>query len=153
SATRGGEGLCSAARRARDPLVVFDLRAMAEGKELPLPAAQEPLRPLRTPVRVRYQLLEGKSVSSDVFDGDLREISSSGALLHTSRPLRSLSNLKMKVLPPSTSEELCGDLYAKVVEVRAEAAGLARLRFTSVPPDIAVCLKSLLDAPAEPPDP
>jgi adenylate cyclase len=144
-----GDRLVIEAKGAREPIVVFDLRAMGEGKELALPDAQEPLKPLRTPVPVRYQLLEGKSVASDVFDGDLREISASGALLHTSRPLRSLSNLKMKVLPPATGQELCGDLYAKVVEVQADAEGLARLRFTSVPPDIAVCLKSLLEAPPE----
>src|SRR5262245_44397906 len=147
-----GERLVIEAKGAREPIVVFDLRAMGEDKGLSLPDAQEPLQPLRMPVPVRYQLLEGKSVASDVFDGDLREISTSGALLHTSRPLRSLSNLKMKVVPPTTGEELCGDLYAKVVEVRAEAEGLARLRFTSVPPDIAVCLKSRLAAPAEPSD-
>jgi class 3 adenylate cyclase/CheY-like chemotaxis protein len=140
-----GERLVIDAKGAREPIVVYDLRGMGEKDELALPDGQEALRPLPTPIPVRYQLLEGKSVAGGTFDGSLREVSASGALLQTSRPLRSLSNLKMKVLPPKTGSELCGDLYAKVVEVRAEAEGLARLRFTSVPSDVEACLKALLE--------
>jgi class 3 adenylate cyclase/CheY-like chemotaxis protein len=141
---RVGERLVIDAKGAREPIVVYDLRGMGDTEELALPDAEEPLRPLHAPVRVRYQLLEGKSVAGGTFDGSLREVSGSGALLQATRPLRSLSNLKIKVTAPDTGAELSGDLYAKVVEVRPEAEGLARLRFTSVAPDVAACLDALL---------
>ena len=141
---RTGDRLVIDAKGAKEPIVVYDLRGMGDADEFEVPDGQEPLRPLPSPVPVRYQLLEGKSVAGGIFEGTLREVSHSGALLQTSRPLRSLSNLKMKLLPPPKGEELCGDLYAKVVEVRTDEVGLARLRFTSVPPDIEVCLKALL---------
>ena len=65
-------------------------------------------------------------------------------MLRSDRGLRSLSDLKVKLMPGGQAQAVCGDLYAKVVGVRDEDAALFRLRFTSVPKDVEACLKAIL---------
>jgi class 3 adenylate cyclase len=139
-----GERFVIDAKGAREPIVVHDLLGIAGEGGASLPAGGELFVALAAELPVEYHVMAGKTVGGEAFSGGFVELSARGAVLRSDRGLRSLSDLKMKLKPGGQPEEVCGDLYAKVVGVRDEHGALFRLRFTSVPKDVDACLKAIL---------
>jgi class 3 adenylate cyclase len=139
-----GERFVIDAKGAREPIVVFDLLGLSGEGGAALPSRGETYVPLRAELPVEYHVMAGKTAGAETFRGGLLELSAKGGVLHSDRGLRSLSDLKMKLKPVGRTEELCGDLYAKIIGISDEQKALYRLRFTSVPQDVEVCLRALL---------
>jgi class 3 adenylate cyclase len=137
-----GDRLSIAAKGAREPLTVFELRGIAGGYDLYLFEKRDEMRPLARELAVRYWVVEDKRVGTEAFDGHFVSLAVTGGLVRPARGLRLLSNLKLVLLPED--EEAKGDLYGKVVERREEGEGLFAVRFTSVPPAIEQWLRRRL---------
>jgi len=127
-----GERLTIEAKGAGAPLALYSLRGIGGEYGLFLHEREERSLPLSRPIDARYQILEGKGVGRETFTGTLVEVSRHGASMRCAQGIRPLSNLKM-VLDPALG--LRGDLYAKVLSGSSGAEDVARLHFTSVPPD------------------
>jgi len=137
-----GDRLQIAAKGAKEPLTVFELRGIGGGYDLFLFEKRAEMRPLAVELAVRYWVVEDKRVGTEAFDGRFVALSVTGGLVRPARGLRLLSNLKLVLLPDG--EEPKGDLYGKVVERREEGEGLFAVRFTSVPPAIEAWLRGRL---------
>jgi adenylate cyclase len=140
-----GERYAIDAKGAKEPIVVHDLLGIGGEQAVALPGRSEIFVPLRHELPVEYSVMAGKTAGAETFSGGFVELSATGAVLHSGRGLRSLSDLKLKLHPGGRAEAVCGDLYAKVVGTRGEEGDLFRLRFTSVPGDVEACLKAILD--------
>jgi class 3 adenylate cyclase len=103
------------------------------GLELPPPAIE--LRALPRPLPVQFTVLEEKFVGRTVYAGELIEVSEGQARLRASPAPAVLSNLKILV---ATSPEgnPDGEIYGKVVDVAVGPPDHARIRFTSVTPEL-----------------
>jgi len=145
-----GERFSIDAKGAREPVIVYDLLGIGGEQKVSLPAKRELFVPLKHEMPVEYSLMAGKTVGAEVFNGGFLELSATGGVLRSDRGLRSLSDLKMKVRTGGKAEEVCGDLYAKVVGTRGEQGDLFRVRFTSVPKDVEVCLRAILEEAQRP---
>jgi adenylate cyclase len=139
---RVGERLSIVAKGSKEPIAVYELRGVGGEYEVSLEEREDAPRRLAEPVQFRFQVLEGKHVAPEMFDGVFVKLSSSGAEMRTDRGLRPLSNLKI-ILAHGTSEAI-DDVYAKVVEVRGEEDVFFGIRFTSVPPAAEAWLAALL---------
>jgi adenylate cyclase len=140
-----GERFSIDAKGAREPIVVYDLLGIGGEHKVALPSRRELYVTLKHEMPVEYCLMAGKTAGVEVFAGGLVELSKTGGVLRSDRGLRSLSDLKVKVRAGGRAEEVCGDLYAKVVGTRGEQGHLFRLRFTSVPKDVEACLSAILE--------
>jgi adenylate cyclase len=140
-----GDRITVDAKGARGPLAVYDLRGLGGEYRLFLSQRRAAAVRLDPEVAVRFNVLEGKLVGTETLEGSFVELSTRGAVMRTSRPLRALSNLKIRVWP--RGEELPGDLYGKVVDQRkSEGADLYAIRFTSIPGEVESWLSRVLPA-------
>jgi len=97
--------------------------------DLALPTRDEELKPLETPIPVKWAVLDGKHLGEDRSLGDLVALSDTSGLLRADIGLEVLANVLFTLV--DTPE--AGEVYAKVVAVSAEGA---TLRFTSLPPQV-----------------
>ena len=107
---------------------------LPEKKDIPLTALKEVLE-------MEFNVLAGKHASNDLVVGKINEFTLEEAILESSQELEKLNNLKI------TSLRIKGrfykvDVYAKVIKVID--SGKARLNFTSVPPESAEIMKTIL---------
>ncbi|HVQ30177.1 MAG TPA: adenylate/guanylate cyclase domain-containing protein [Vicinamibacteria bacterium] len=143
-----GERFTIDAKGAREPLVVYDLLGVTGENAVSLPARSEAFVPLRRELGVDFSVMAGKTVGAERFPGGFVEISASGGVLRSARGLRALSDLKMTLMPAGRAP--VPELYAKVLGSRGKEADLFRVRFTSVPAEVAALLRDLLnEAPAQ----
>jgi adenylate cyclase len=142
-----GEKLTIEAKGSAEPIALYDLRGIGGDYGLFLPERDDPPLRLASEVPARYHLLEGKNVGAEAFAGDFVELAARGGVMRSAQRLRALSNLKIQLQPPS--DMLSGGLYAKVMGAQDGPENFARLRFTSVPPDVEAWLKRTLRAPAQ----
>lgn len=142
------------------PVILYEVSGISGTFNVFLPEDQDVFIALKEPIPVQYSLLEGKYLTEEQFEGTLVRLSAKGGeIVSTHRP-DGFSNLKLKlVLHPdrmgrATSQtgpleqsgaetELFRDLYAKVMNKPSEEANGFFIRFTSVPPTIAVALQNL----------
>jgi class 3 adenylate cyclase len=103
------------------------------GLELPSPAMA--LRTLDAPLGVRFTVLEEKFVGRTVYEGELLAVSEREAQLRSTPAPAVLSNLKMLVAASGAGNP-DGEFYGKVLEIAAGPPDVARIRFTSVTPDL-----------------
>jgi class 3 adenylate cyclase len=125
---RVGDRLAIDAKGTREPIVVFDLRGVADES---LPDAADEVVPLPEPLSALCHVVEGKRVEAEAFEVQVVELSAHGATVASSRRLRPLSNLKLE-LRPAGREAV--EVYAKVLSLTDE--GSVSVRFTSLPAEI-----------------
>jgi adenylate cyclase len=127
---------------AAHSLQLHEVGGIGAPHNLALPARREALRALPQPLRVRFAVLEEKFAGRTVHDGRLMAISESEAGIESVLALAPLSNLKIPVEPGSGANPP-GEIYAKVIRSAASASDVARLRFTSVTPELKAWLRSM----------
>jgi adenylate cyclase len=106
-----------------------------------LGARAVPPVPLKTPVRVRCYILEGKQAAGAPIAGAIAALSPSEAVIDVERPFRQLTDLRL-VLVGGEGEELGEPLYAKVLP--SGGGGQVAVRFTAVSPASAEWIRETL---------
>jgi class 3 adenylate cyclase len=130
------------AKGAREPMLAYDLRGIGEPWNVALPVPEHTTVRLTRPVSVRYFKIDGKQVSEQAALGLMVALSSKGADMQAEEVVAPLTNLKLHVLH-ADGREVPGDLYAKVVESTGGAKASFSVRFTSMPPEVEIFIKSL----------
>ena len=138
---RVGARLAIDAKGTREPIVVYDLRAVGEEA---LPDAAEEAVPLPDAIRALCHVVEGKRVDAEAFGAEVIELSSHGATVLSPRRLRPLSNLKLEFRPAGQDPV---EIYAKVVSVAP--GGSVTVRFTSLPAKVEGWLREVLEGVRE----
>jgi adenylate cyclase len=124
-----GERLTFEAKGFKDPVVVHDLRGVGGRHQLFLPAWEDALVPLASPLPVSVTMLDGKQMGAATFEGALVAAGRASAALRTATALPPLSNLRLRIAAAGGNAEI----YAKVTGTAAE--GAVTLRFTSADPE------------------
>jgi adenylate cyclase len=128
------------------PLPFYELRAITTPTRLELPV-RENRKALRIPVRipVSYQLLQGKSILPDTYEGEVIDISYGGMLITAAMPIDQFADIKMSVnLSPFHKTPV--DLYAKAMYVQAKGNGTeVGLEFTIIDDATSATLKNFVD--------
>jgi hypothetical protein len=128
------------AKGAKAPIFVYQLKGLGTvDAGLFVPEHKDPRTKLASPLRVRCWKLEGKTVSDEVIEGEIHELSASEAVLRAAVVFEALTNLKLRLVLADGSER-DADVYVKVTESATEGSVL---RFTAVPPDVEPDLKKL----------
>lgn len=116
-------------------LQLYEVGGIGEPFNLSLPARAETLCLLPQPMPVIFTVLEEKFVGRTVHEGILSALSASEAVIESDLSLAQLSNLKIDIKPAAESNP-GGEIYAKVIDLIAGSADKARIRFTSVSPEL-----------------
>lgn len=118
-------------------VTLFDVTGIGAPHDLALPSSHGALHPLPLPVPVQCLLIEDKAVGRGAHDGTLVACSMRDGELLTTAPLAALSNVKLLFDgAPDGHGAPAGEIYAKVTRVGDGRAQPARLRFTSMSPDV-----------------
>ena len=129
-----------------DPISIYDVQAIGAPYNLTLPSRTETFVSLATPLSFRFTILDGQHMTNEVLTGSIISLAPNGAVMHADQPLESLSNLKIMLPSAQDSNEILGDLYAKIVDTGA-ATGLTEnhhmIRFTAIPEQVAEALRGL----------
>ena len=109
---------------------------LPEKKDLPLTTLNETLE-------MEYTVLAGKHASDDLYIGKINDFGMEESIVNADIEVEKLDNLKI------TSLRIKGryyktDLYAKVIKVIGKSPNQFRMNFTSVPPESAEIMKSIL---------
>ena len=132
---------------ASQSLRLFEIGSMGAPFELELPNRLAALTPLPQPLPVRFTVLEEKLVGRTVQEGWLTALSEFAGSLQTDVALTVLSNLRLTVgATPSGNPE--GEVYAKVNAAPASVSGEARIRFTSLSPELKTWIQRTAARPA-----
>jgi class 3 adenylate cyclase/CheY-like chemotaxis protein len=120
-------------------ITLFDVRGIGAPYDLALLESLVVMHPLPTPLAVQCLLLEDKAVGRVAHDGSLVACSLRDGELITTAPLVPLSNVKLLVA--GTAADVAGgapagEIYAKVTSAADGDTQRARLRFTSVSPEL-----------------
>lgn len=131
------------AKGIREPIDLYDVRGIAGEFNQFLPKEEIKLIPLKQPLQVQYRVVEGKSLSDELFQGSLVELSEKSAALQAHHPIDRLTNLVISVLVESNNSSELWDVYAKVVDVLEPNPPRLHVRFTSVPPAVTSLFQTL----------
>jgi adenylate cyclase len=112
--------------------------------DLSLPLRSEALSRLPQRLPIQFTVLEEKFVGRTVHEGWLISVSNSEAGIESGTSLVPLSNLKLS-LAPVTGVCPGGEIYAKVLA--HAGSGEARIRFTSVSPELRTWMQQLAASP------
>ena len=142
----GMENEVNAKGIAQPPLRLYELLSISHPEKIKLPV-RDNRRALRIKISlpVSYQLLDGKSVLPDVYEGHVVDISYGGMMINTPILMNQFSDVKMKVnLSPLMTEPL--DIYAKAlyVQQKGEATEVG-LAFRIIDDTTSAAVKSLVD--------
>ncbi len=124
-------------------LLLHEIGGMGEPFGLSLPSRSLPLHPLASPLPVQFTVLEEKFVARTVHEGHLTAASALEASIESPLPLAVLSNLKIAVAAGSPGNP-AGEIYGKVLESVVRTPNRARVRFTSVTPELKAWVSELL---------
>jgi adenylate cyclase len=120
---------------ASGSLQLHEVSSIGEPFNLSLPGMSKALRPLPQPLPVQFTVLEEKFVGRTVHQGRLACVSDSEAGMESELALVPLTNLKID-LEAVAGANPGGEIYAKVIGEPAGSSRQARIRFTSVTPDL-----------------
>ncbi|HSU57496.1 MAG TPA: adenylate/guanylate cyclase domain-containing protein [Candidatus Dormibacteraeota bacterium] len=120
---------------AAQPLDLLQVSGIGAPFNLYLPSLSTALVPLANPWPVRFTVLEEKMVGRTVCEGRLLALSSREAELTSDFKLVPLSNIKAE-LGPNGDGKPGGEIYAKVMSASTASSGAARIRFTSLSPEV-----------------
>jgi class 3 adenylate cyclase/AmiR/NasT family two-component response regulator len=136
-----GQRVTFQAKGFKDPIDVYDLLGVTGERSVRLPARDDHLEPLPSPLPVSVSVLEGKQMSDTTVAGTLVRASTSAATLKLGRPLAAFANLRLR-LQDAAGATRPGDLYAKVVSGEPDADGGLLVRFTSADPEVMDALRA-----------
>lgn len=105
-----------------------------------MPKIEAELFPVRPEIALTYSLIDGKHINSTQYRATLVKLSEELAEIKTERLIEPLSNIKINLDLGLTSDEEPGDIYAKVLKKCSVYEPFFLIRFTSMPPEIAVHL-------------
>lgn len=115
---------------------------IGEPFNLSLSSRSETLCPLPQALHIHFTVLEEKFAGRTVHEGRLASLSESEAVIESGLALALLSNLKI-TLGPVAGTCPGGEIYAKVVGPANGTSPSARIRFTSVTPELRTWLQRL----------
>jgi adenylate cyclase len=121
-------------------LQLYEVGGIGEPFNLSLPARSAALCALPQPLPISFTVLEEKFLGRMVHAGRLAALSESEAGIESELSLVPLSNLKIE-LKPVTGANPGGEIYAKVIDAAAAASRQARIRFTSLSPELKVWVR------------
>ena len=124
------------AKGTREPIVVYELRAIGEAQ---VPTAVDEVVTLPQVLDAVCHVVSGKKVQAEGFAARVLELSQRGGTLLAYRRVRMLSNLKIDIWPPNRQPF---EVYAKVVHTSRD--GTLGVRFVAGPTDASNRLKELL---------
>jgi adenylate cyclase len=138
---------------AKAPLQLHEVGGIGEPFNLALPSRTTELWPLPQPWPIRFTVLEEKFVGRTAHEGRLPAVSETEAGIASETALVPLSNVKIELQAiPGTHPG--GEIYAKVIGPAGDSSRLTRIRFTSVSPELKVCIQQtaarLASAPGAP---
>jgi adenylate cyclase len=120
---------------ATHSLQLHEIGGIGEPFNLSLPSRSGALSPLPQPLPVRFTVLEEKFVGRTVYEGYLTALSDVEASIQSPLALPLLSNVKITVAVTPHNNP-AGEIYGKVLGEVADTPGHARIRFTSVTPEL-----------------
>jgi len=123
-------------------LVLYEIGAMGEPLWLSLPSKGLPLTALKTPLPIRFTVLEEKFVGRTVHKGWLTEVSALEAAMGSDLRPAVLSNLQISVAATALGNPV-GEIYGKVIESVATTPGGVKIRFASVTPELKTWIRAL----------
>ncbi len=133
----------------KEPITIYEISGISGKHNLFLPAQKDEYccLPEEICLQFHYALLDGKHIENSLFTGSLVKLSTKGAEVRPEHREgnavpQPLSNIKLNFVTQENPKQLSDDIYAKVLEKRAENENFC-IRFTSLPPDIEVMLKNL----------
>jgi len=91
-------------------------------------------------IPVHYQVIQGKQLTGEIFQGCLIKLSANTAELRLQHPVELLSNLQINLVTGTEKVRGLGDIYAKVVNISNHSQNQFCVHFTAVPPEIAALL-------------
>jgi adenylate cyclase len=96
--------------------------------ELAVPVDRALFLDLVEPIPVRFALLEGKSVSGFLHDGDIAALSSTGARIVSDADVSELDELRIEIVGTEGEDDVC---YAKVIDLGAGLEAVFTVRFST----------------------
>jgi class 3 adenylate cyclase len=120
---------------AAGSLQLYEIGGIGEPFNLSLPSRSVALCPLPQPLPVSFTVLEEKFAGRTIHAGRLVALSESEAGIESEVALVALSNLKIE-LKAGMEAQPGGEIYAKVISAAAANSPPARIRFTSVSPEL-----------------
>lgn len=130
---------------AKRSLQLYEIGGMGAPFNLALPVRSTELFPLPSAAPIRFTVLEEKFVGRTVHQGSLLAVAEREGGIESELALAPLSNLKIE-LEAAPGANPKGEIYAKVVAVTTGALPQARIRFTSVSPELKVWLHQIVSA-------
>jgi adenylate cyclase len=124
------------------PIGLYDLLGIGGVYNLFLPEREEALFIPPEEIPLRYAVLEGIDVGPTAFEGSFVRLSVKGGEIRAHDPVMPLSNLRIQLMGVN-GEETPGSLYAKVLGSPTDERASFAVRFTSIPPAIAVFFRDL----------
>jgi len=142
-----GERLSFRAKGFALPVNVYEVKGLSGRWRLDVPERVRALLPLRAPVRVRFQMLHGPRVLSEVAEGEILRASSNSAELRAATVPPAHSEVKLRMLGPD-GREFAADAYAKVTPDEA-TPGAFVVAFTALPAELKAVLNAAVVAPPD----
>ena len=134
-----------APKGVKDPITIYDVSEIKGSYNLALKDDAEGLRPLETPLKVRYIPLDGKSADQGAVEGSISQISPQIVRLCAAAPLAVLDNVRIELAEPAEPELEGLHIYGKVTESFPDAPLEFLIRFTAVPPEITAYIERRID--------
>src|SRR5262245_1248471 len=122
-------------------LQLYDIGAIGPPFGLSLPPRTLPLRPLPTPLRIRFTVLEEKFVGRTLHEGKLTSLCEVAAVMESEPTPVILSNLQITVAAALLGNPP-GEIYGKAVESVAGTPARVKIRFSSVTPELKSWMRS-----------
>ena len=131
----------------RDPITIYDVRGIGGEYNLFLFPEEDNLKVLEKAIPIYYNILEGKQLGDRILSGSIVKLCAKKAEVRCDRETVrdipfALSNIKLNLLTPNNPTELSDDIYAKVLETKAEP-GHFYIRFTAKSPEIGAELDAI----------
>ena len=100
------------------PISIYDICGIGGNYNLELPSLSDSLQILLKPIPITYRILEEKHLGTEIFTGELQQISPYGAEIFSDQDVPVLTNLKLhlQVYDQAQQLEIEGEIYAKVLK-------------------------------------
>lgn len=127
------------------PITLYEVRGIGGTYHLELSVPALVLAPLPIPIPLRYAVVETQQTDDAMLTGRLAKLSPHGGEVHTEHAVSPLSDVKLRFLDDH-GRELPGSVYGKVTDYAAADGTSFLVRFTSIPPNVASFMQTLLNA-------
>ena len=119
-----------------EPISIYLISGIGGKYELFLPTKEGTLLKLKERILVRYSLVEGKHLDTNIFSGELVKLSTKEAEVCSEYVAPPFSNIKVNLLISTETNSWSNDFYAKVVPIKNDSQAAFSIHFTSVPSDV-----------------